>query len=51
MVLNKVLEDVKAKREKCILYKIDFAKAYDSVDRGYHEELMVRFNVGEKWIR
>lgn len=47
-ILNEVIAEVKAKKEVCLLYKIDFAKAYDSIDWDYLRSLMRRFNFSEK---
>lgn len=32
VALNEVIEDIKGRKEDCFLYKIDFAKAYDSIE-------------------
>lgn len=36
---------------KGFVFKIDFAKAYDSVDWGYLRSLMHGFNFNAKWIK
>lgn len=50
VILNETIEEAKAKRRGCISYKIDFAKAHDSVDWEYLRIVMRRFNFNEKWI-
>lgn len=52
VILNETIEDIKKKKRKTssLLFKIYFAKAYDSVDWGYLEMLMESFNFDNKWI-
>jgi hypothetical protein len=33
------------------VFKVDFEKAYDSVDWNFLEYMLYRFGFGEKWIR
>lgn len=51
VTLNEVIEDTKEKKKKGMFYKIDFTKAYDSVEWGFLEELMERFNFNQRWIK
>lgn len=51
VVLNEAMDDIKARKDKCLAYKIDFAKAYDSVEWGYLRIIMERFNYDNKWIK
>lgn len=51
VTLNEIIEEMKAKKKKAMLYKIDFAKAYDSVEWGYLREIMERFNFNSRWIQ
>ena len=32
LVANEVLEDVKRRRRSCIFFKVDYEKAYDSIN-------------------
>lgn len=51
VTLNEVIEDTKLIKKKCIKFKIDFMKAYDSVEWSYLESLMERFAFDAKWIK
>lgn len=51
VTLNELIEDMKAKKKRGFLYKIDFANAYDSVEWGYLREIMERFNFSSMWIQ
>ena len=33
LVANETLEEVKRKKKKCVVFKVDYEKAYDSVIR------------------
>jgi hypothetical protein len=35
----------------CLVLKVDFEKAYDSVDWNFLEYMLRRFGFGDKWIR
>lgn len=49
VVLNEVVEEAR-KTKKCrIIFKVDFAKACDSIDWGYLLEMLVRMNFPGKW--
>lgn len=50
VVLNETIDEVKRMRSKAIFFKIDFAKAYDSIDWVFLEVIMRRFNFHTKWI-
>lgn len=49
-MLNEVIDDAKKGKRKSLLFKIDFAKAYDSVDWVFLEAIMKRFNFYPKWV-
>lgn len=51
VVLNKVIEGMKTNKGKCLLYKINFAKAYNSVDWGFLREMIKQFKIQERWIK
>lgn len=48
-ILNEAVEEAKKKRIERIFFKIDFAKAYDSVDWSYLDMMMEQFNFSRKW--
>ena len=50
LIANELVDDVKCKKKKdLLLFKVDFEKAYDSVDWGYLEEVMVKMNFPRLW--
>jgi hypothetical protein len=50
MVLNEVLDLAKKMGRACLVLKVDFEKAYDSVDWGFLEYMLHRFGFGGRWI-
>jgi hypothetical protein len=50
MVVNEVIDLAKKMGRACLVLKVDFEKAYDSVDWGFLEYMLRRFGFGEKWI-
>lgn len=51
VVLNQVIEEANGKKCECMIYTIDFSKAYDSVDWGNLRMIMHRFEFDNKWIK
>lgn len=49
MVLNEVIEEAKRKKWSRLIFKVDFAKAYDSVEWNFLDEIMAGMNFGTKW--
>jgi hypothetical protein len=50
VVVNEIVDFAKKSGKECIILKVDFEKAYDSVDWGFLEYMLRRLNFGEKWI-
>lgn len=50
IILNEVVEEMKKKNEDCVIFKIDFAKAYDSVEWCFLKRIMVGFGFDSNWI-
>jgi hypothetical protein len=50
MVVNEVIDLAKKSGKASLVLKMDFEKAYDSVDWGFHEYMMRRFGFGARWI-
>jgi len=48
LIANEILDDAK-KAKKDLLFKVDFEKAYDSVDWGYLDEVMFKMNFPVLW--
>ncbi|RHN60029.1 putative RNA-directed DNA polymerase [Medicago truncatula] len=54
LVANEVVDDARKRKKDLLLFKVDFEKAYDSVDWNYLEEVMVKMgfpNLWRKWIK
>jgi hypothetical protein len=50
VVVNEVVELAKRTRKECLIFKVDFEKAYDSVEWGFLEYMLHRFGFCAKWI-
>ncbi|MCH79641.1 LINE-1 reverse transcriptase like, partial [Trifolium medium] len=50
VVINEVLDVAKKTGKEVLVFKVDFEKAYDSVDWGFLEYMLMRFGFCEKWI-
>lgn len=50
-VVNEVIDLVKKKRDKCLLFKMDFEKAYDSVSWSFLDYMLTRLGFCEVWRR
>jgi hypothetical protein len=53
-VANEVVDDARKHQKELVLFKVDFAKAYDSVDLGYLDDvmrLMAFPTLWRKWIK
>jgi hypothetical protein len=48
-VINEVVDWVRKTKKKCLIFKVDFEKAYDSVSWSYLDYMLRRFNFDEKW--
>jgi hypothetical protein len=54
LVANEVVDDARKNQKELVLFKVDFEKAYDSVDWGYLDDVMchMAFSVlWRKWIK
>jgi hypothetical protein len=51
LVVNEVIDLAKKSGKECMVFKVDFEKAYDSVDWSFLEYMLHRFGFGAKWIR
>ncbi|GAU25119.1 hypothetical protein TSUD_274080 [Trifolium subterraneum] len=50
LVVNEVVDLAKKSGKPCLILKVDFEKAYDSVDWGFLEYMLRRFGFGETWV-
>jgi len=54
LVANEVVDDARKRKKDLLLFKVDFEKAYDSIDWNYLEEVMVKMGfptLWRKWIK
>ncbi|CAJ2678325.1 unnamed protein product [Trifolium pratense] len=54
LVANEVVDEARRSKKELLLFKVDFEKAYDSVDWGYLDDVMGRMSfpaLWRKWIR
>ncbi|GAU28487.1 hypothetical protein TSUD_294900 [Trifolium subterraneum] len=54
LVANEVVDDARRQRKELVLFKVDFEKAYDSVDWGYLDDVMRQITfpiLWRKWIK
>lgn len=50
VVINEVVDLAKKPKRECLILKVDFEKAYDSVDWGFLEYMMKRVGMCDTWI-
>ncbi|GKA44918.1 RNA-directed DNA polymerase, eukaryota, partial [Tanacetum coccineum] len=48
-VINEVLSWCKHKRRQAMIFKVDFAKTYDSVRWDFLDDVLLSFGFGQKW--
>jgi hypothetical protein len=49
MVVNEIVDWAKKTGKSCLIFKVDFEKAYDSVEWSFLDYMLERFGFGEKW--
>ena len=50
LVANEILEEVKRKKKECVVFKVDYEKAYDSVSWEFIYYMLGRLGFCRKWI-
>jgi len=50
LAANEMVDFAKKTKNEVLVLKVDFEKAYDSVDWGFLEYMMVRLGFGPKWV-
>nr|GEZ23180.1 RNA-directed DNA polymerase, eukaryota, reverse transcriptase zinc-binding domain protein [Tanacetum cinerariifolium] len=48
-ILNETIQWCKAKNNQALIFKVDFEKAYDSVRWDFLDEVLMKFDFGDKW--
>jgi hypothetical protein len=51
LVVNKLLDLAKRRKDKCLFFKVDFERAYDTVHWNFLEFMMLRIGFVEGWCR
>lgn len=51
VVLNEVVEEAKKSKKERLVFKVDFTKAFDTVDWAYLLDMLHHMNFPAKWIR
>ena len=51
LVVNELVDFVKKSKRECLTFKVDFVKAYDSVDWSFLEYMLHHVGFCEKWVR
>lgn len=51
IILNEAIHEVKWRKKKCFIFKIDFEKAYDSVNWDFLDEMMALLHFDPTWRR
>ena len=51
LVANEVLEEYKRKKKSCVFFKVDYEKAYDSVNWEFIYYMLRRLSFCDLWIR
>ncbi|XP_058768559.1 uncharacterized protein LOC131642300 [Vicia villosa] len=51
LLVNEILDWSRRKKRSCLLLKVDFEKAYDSVSWQYLRETLLRMGFGSRWMR
>lgn len=49
MAYNETVDFMKRKKEKGLIFKVDFEKAYDSLNWGFLDEVLGKMGLGSKW--
>jgi len=50
LVANETLDEVKREKKECVVFKVDYEKAYDSVSWEFIYYMMGRLGFCGKWI-
>jgi hypothetical protein len=51
VVLNEIIDLAKRRKNDCLLFKVDFERAYDSVNWGFLEKMMLKMGFTEGWLK
>ncbi|GJV35020.1 retrovirus-related pol polyprotein from transposon TNT 1-94 [Tanacetum coccineum] len=51
LIANETMQFLKKSKRKGLIFKVDFEKAYDSIEWGYLLEIMKRMGFGDRWCK
>jgi hypothetical protein len=51
VVLNEIIDLAKRRKDNCLLFKVDFERAYDTVSWSFLERMMIKMGFKEGWLR
>jgi hypothetical protein len=51
VVLNEVIDLAKRRKDDCLLFKVDFARAYDTVSWSFLERMMIKMGFSDVWMK
>ncbi|CAJ2677955.1 unnamed protein product [Trifolium pratense] len=51
LILNEILDLAKRRKDECLLFKVDFERAYDTVNWGFLERMMVKMGFSDGWLK
>jgi hypothetical protein len=51
LVVNELIDLAKRRKDKCLLFKVDFERAYDTVNWQFLDYMMRRMGFAEGWTR
>ncbi|PNX80406.1 cysteine-rich receptor-like protein kinase, partial [Trifolium pratense] len=51
VVLNEILDLAKRRKDKCMMFKVDFERAYDTVSWSFLERMMIKLGFAEGWLK
>ncbi|MCI07128.1 RNA-directed DNA polymerase (Reverse transcriptase), partial [Trifolium medium] len=51
LVANEVVEDTRLRKKELFMFKVDFEKAYDSVEWNYLEVVVLKTGFSSKWMK
>ncbi|PNX85948.1 BTB/POZ domain-containing protein, partial [Trifolium pratense] len=51
VVLNEIIDLAKKRKDDCLLFKVDFERAYDTVSWHVFERMMLKMGFSEGWLK
>lgn len=51
LIANETVDYVKRLKDKCLLFKVDFEKAFDSLNWDFLMDIMSRMGFGDRWCK